>query len=825
MTLIGSGFSSLTPLTFARGRYGDVYGVNGQQRGFRWDTATGSVEQLGISAPTNKPSISVSYTDPLYDIMQIDVVDGGYGYRRTPTVRVGGGGTTVFNVESDSSHAAASEIYVPLPASSHGLANGQAIQFESISGVRGLYRHRVYYAIVVNADTFQVALTPNGAAVSFTLTEAFLTGTVRVPASTAAVARATMQNGRVISVDLQRYGIGYAAPPAVTCDAPDLPAPDAGGAVLTATLSLVQDGDMFWQGVSAVSVSHGGSGYTGRPQIQFTGGNGGGAYAEAQVNGSGEITSVTVLNGGQYETAPTVTAVSDWSEKPRAASLSPALRAGIQGKYWCAIRYIDDTVEAKGGPIPSSISELTEVEVTDPARSFSWTINTSGVEARVHRVELWRTTADQVTTLYRVADISKSTGSYTDSLTDAALSNPDRVGFAAMPIVLPNGQANARRFNPPPQNKSVVAMFQDRAWYAVDVPGRKFNGSSDSTVGEPNALYFSEADEPESVPEFNQLIIQENVKGQDRITALMPFGGGMVVFQERHAYRLSFASQPLIDANISLIGQRGCLNQRCWDVYDNVAYVVDSMGMYMLDGTNAVPLSDSVDTYWTDNVIHFASSKWFFVRVDPVTRIARFFFSTSAGRPDRALCFHPLTKAWWEERYAQTFAAMECMTTGGRQAMIVGGAAGAFYRFDSGNRDIDSAAQNIPIACSYRTGFFPFVNEASRSVRVLFKPTATDCSLGLALHYNGSATARAAAVRTDRGTGFTTDAAQNATLNLKLTRSALGDATGYAVASYVGRMDDKSAGGDRHLSVGISLARPDTEGVTIYGLGIEGIGS
>lgn len=804
------------PITFARGRNGDVYGVTGKERGFRWDTSTGLVEQLGISAPTAGPTVTSSSANVRYYLAGIDVADPGNGYRVEPTVRIGGGGTTALAITGDSSTGT-------ITATAHGLTDGQAIQLDSVTGGSGLSVHRTYYVINAATNTFKLALSPGGAAVS--LGSDVSAGTARGPAETVGIARARVQNGHVTSVQLLKYGIGYAKAPTVTCDAPDLASNPGTGASFTATLTTVTSGDMSWKTVTGITINSGGSGYYGRPRLVFSGGSGGGAYAEPIVNGAGAVVDVVLYGGGEYETAPTVTIAPDWGNSPRGAALTPVLKPAIRGKYWCAIRYIDDTAAEKGGPIPSSISELTEVESVDPSGSFSWSISGSGIETRVSRIELWRTTADQVAVLYKVADLPKNTLSYTDTLSDAELANPERAGFAALPITLPNGQANARRFNPPPQNKAVIAMFQDRAWYGVDVPGRTFTGGTDSAAAEPNTLYFSESDEPESVPEFNELIIQENVKGQDRITALMPFGGGMVVFQERHSYRLTFVSQPLIDANIMLIGQRGCLNQRCWDIYDGVAYVVDSMGMYMLDGSNAVPLSDSVDSYWQDNIIHFASSKWFFVRVDPVTRIARFFFSVSAGHPDRALCFHPLTKAWWEERYAQTFSAMECMTSGGRQAVIAGGQAGAFYKFDAGHRDIDSTGTATSIACSCRTGFFPFVNEPSRSIRVLYKPTVADCDLALALHYNGSASARSAAVRTDRGTGFVTDAAQNATLNIKTSRSALGDATGYAVASYVGRMDDKSAGGDRHLGVAISLTRPATEGVTLYGVGIEGVGT
>lgn len=734
--ITSSAFSTSWPMTFARGRYGDVYGVNGENRGMRWDTVTENVEQLGISAPAAGPTVTSSASSAKYDVVGVQLIDGGLGYNNQPTVTFSSSG------------------------------------------------------------------------------------------STDAVVRATLNNGAISQFDTQRYGHGYSSEPSVTISSPGMgEGTDAVLSVTTTTKTINEPGvgTSTKYVVTGVSVSSGGTRYAGLPSIIFAGAGEGGAVADAVVSDSGSVNQVRVLEGGIWDSPPTASVARDPAFRPRRALAEPIMRPAISGKYWCAIRYVDNTVAAKGGPIPSSISSLTAIEVSGAAGSLAWSWSNTGRESRVSQIELWRTTGDQVLVLYKVATVGSGVTSYTDTLSDLQLSNPSRAGFDALPITLPNGAVNARRFVPPPQNKRVVSMFQDRAFYAVDVPGRTYTGGTDATAAEPNAIYFSEADEPESVPEINQLIIQENVKGQDRITALMPFGGGMVVFQERHAYRLSFVSQPLIDANVSLIGQRGCFNQRCWDVFDTVAYVADASGMYILDGSNMVPISDPVETFWTDGTIHFDSSKWFFVRVDPATRVVRFFHSVEAGFPDRALCFHPLTKAWWVENYAQRFAAAECLRTGNRMTLLAGGNGGGLVKFDSGNQDLSSAGTPTSISCYVRTGNFSFSpKEADRAIRILYKPTTADCNLSLALHYNGSATARNAAVATDRGNGFTTASGGAAAYNLKTARSALGDATGYATAHYAGRLDERSAGADRHLAVALSLTRPSTEGVTLYGTAIGG---
>lgn len=731
----GSAFSTAWPLTFARGRNGDLYGVNGEQRGFRWDGVTASVEQLGISKPASKPSITASASSPKYDLLRVDLVDPGSGYASEPTITV--------------------------------------------------------------------------------------TGTSTAAAKT----RPVLIRGSINSVRTLRYGAGYTTTPTVTCSEPDLL--DGSGAVLTPITDTVTIGDDTAVVVTGITVTNGGSNYRGFPRVVFSGDHfagdpGTAGVAELTVDG-GVIQSASVVFSGTWASAPTLTVFPDKTERRRATAAA-VMAPAIRGKFWCALRYIDDTAAGARGPIPSSISDLTAVEVDSPAGSLAWSWSNAGMEERVDKIELWRTTADQALVLYRVATVSRSATAYTDTLSDTQLADPSRTGFAALPITLPNGQVNARRFNPPPQNKRAVAIFQDRAWYGVDVPGKTFSGSVSASHAEPNTLYFSEADEPESVPEVNQIVLQENLRGQDRISALMPFGGGMVVFQNRRCYRLSFVSQPLIDANLTMIAQRGCLNQRCWDIHDGVAYVVDSYGMYMLDGSNAVPLSDPVDPFWSENLIHWASSKWFFVRVDPATRVARFFFAVAQGFPDRALCFHPLTKAWWIEQYAQTIGALESAVSGGRQKLLAGGQGGELVAFESGDTDRTAAGGTQAISCSFRTGNLPLVpDEKDRAIRVLYKPTSATCALSLALHYNNSASPRPAAVATDRGSGFTTNSGQNASLNLSLTRSALGTATGYALCHYSGRVDDRSAGGDRHLSIALSLDRPSGEPAVLYGVAAGGV--
>ena len=119
-----------------------------------------------------------------------------------------------------------------------------------------------------------------------------------------------------------------------------------------------------------------------------------------------------------------------------------------------------------------------------------------------------------------------------------------------MPIVLPNGDLNAMRFVPPPTDKKVVVRLR-QVLYGV-------GGEN------PNAIYFSEIDEPEFVPEVNEIIPMQTSKESDSLTALIPFSNTLLLSQSKSTYALSFGTDPLSDASVTPLVSRGCLNQKCF---------------------------------------------------------------------------------------------------------------------------------------------------------------------------------------------------------------------------------------------------------------------
>jgi hypothetical protein len=565
--------------------------------------------------------------------------------------------------------------------------------------------------------------------------------------------------------------------------------------------------DMLYA-VASVSASNTGSGYFTPPVVTIRAAAadafGGGAELDSSVDGSGHISGVTVVSGGQYAIPPQALIIDT------AARAQASLAEPMRGKYLCCIRYIDGTAADVGGPLPSSISHLASVDAGTGAGTLTWAFTHPYVDDRVTAMELWRTSGDQSVLLFRVATIQKTdpewSATYDDTLSDPELTDASRLGYGLMPITLPSGQINARRFEVPPGQFAVAAMFQDRAWYAVDTSGKA-----------PNSLYYSEIDEPESVPLANELIVQENTDLPDKVVALVPLGSALLIAQSSHVYRLMYVAQPVLDASIMLVANRGVLNNRCWAVMAGVAFMADSVGLYAFDGNQEQSISVAVDNFWRDGIIDFSKAEKFHVSADHLTRTVRFHYCRTAdSEPVRALCYCTATQAWWEEAYTAAVTATAGVMRGGQLNRALGGVDGVWRR-ETGTQD--NAA---PVAYSLRTGNMALADEPDRTIGVLYKPTASDSPLNVSLFYNNSDTARANAIQSDRGSGFTVTAGGPASLNMKKTRSALGDATGSALAHYAGRKSELSAGGDQHLAVQVAGTQ-SADAVTLFALRVSGV--
>ena len=315
------------------------------------------------------------------------------------------------------------------------------------------------------------------------------------------------------------------------------------------------------------------------------------------------------------------------------------------------------TVTLRDMTKPIAYSDLSPIKDVDAGPNaerphsslMEWSLPGVSPPERADMVELWRTSADQSLVFYRLEaygvpndDGIEIVGE--DTLTDEELFNPDRPNYAAMPIVLPNGNVNAYRFGKPRDDMAVGVAFQDRLWMGVSTSG-----------DDPNTLFYSEFDEFESLPDVNELPIQNNQKNTDVLTALVPFGSMLLAMQHTHTYAVAYNTDPAVDATIQMMSHRGCLHQRCWDLHENILYSADESGIYSMSRNGEVQdISLPIRDYFVSELIDFSKRETFFLQADPRTHILRFFCclkSNPTDTPSVALCFDIQAKSWWTESY------------------------------------------------------------------------------------------------------------------------------------------------------------------------------
>jgi len=800
-SITGAGAIAVTSATSSNYISSTTHGFTNDDA-FYFASISGSTD---LTANTTYYAVSVNDTQ-----FQAATTTGGTGITLTNAITEG-------YVVDPSRH-----LYINIPY--HGLLSGSTVTFSNLVGGTGLSDGVRYYARSIETGRFKVVAASTG-----TTPEAFtsdiVTGLATIPPPRIVFGT---QYGLPSSGDVWALPVGLtaqAAPNAVVSIADGKISNvnvlyGGTGATSNSTAAIIGGGgtgatvtpDMRYR-VASITGSTSGSGFYAAPVITIRPAEadtiGGGAAATAAVNSDGQITGVTVLAGGEYAQLPEAV-ILDTS-----AEATAELTSSIKGKYVCALRYIDDTSRTRKGPITSSISDITEIDIPDGVGAIDWSFTHTAVDDRVYAVELWRTTADQASVLFRVATILKTdsewTNGYEDDLSDPELIDAKRQGYGLLPFVLSSGQVNARRQGVPPGNFAVAVVFQDRAWYAVDTSGDR-----------PNSLLYSEIDEPESVPAVNELVVQQNSGTPDQIKALIPLSTDLLIAQDAHLYKLSYVAQPVIDAAITLVGYRGILNDRCWTVMGGVAFLADSHGVYAFDGSQEQPVSVVVDNYWRDEIIDMSVSDAFHMSSDFATKTIRFHYCrVGETLPTRALCYCVVTEAWWEETYPQPVTASATTLIRG-QYTSVKSAGGVFLR-DEGVVDQTGAGVDY----RFKTGNMALTDDKqqSRSVQLVYKPTAEESNLKLRLYYNNSDTPRNSVISSDRGDGFVASGTSESSLNMQLTRSALGDANGLGRAYFSGRNDTRSAGGDRHLAVELAGTQAGTTGsaVTIFGVAVEGV--
>lgn len=378
----------------------------------------------------------------------------------------------------------------------------------------------------------------------------------------------------------------------------------------------------------------------------------------------------------------------------------------ITGTYTAYLRFVDRF---------GNYSNLSPVS-NEYAASAVETINYTGVDTpsdpKVTRRQILRNTAGQTDTYYVDVDTTDLTSSTLSSeLTDDELATQEEqvlLNSDGTPL------ANARTV--PPDTKAFVAHHLNRMYMGGEIEYREGNvlvtfGSTAVTgiatewttvlpgrflfvlgadrsyeiesvdtaaqtltltepyqsATQPYARYairpepaarrtvqFSEASEPESWPATNGFTLSED---GDVITGLMPKGSFLYILERRSIYRYTAQSDPRRDGFVFHSANRGCINNRCWLVIDEAAYLLDELGVHRFTGSEeweslSDPIADLFDGSNTTWRINWQASRTFHAVLQPGEDTIRWFVALSGEKyPRHALCLQYRDSRWWIEEY------------------------------------------------------------------------------------------------------------------------------------------------------------------------------
>lgn len=208
---------------------------------------------------------------------------------------------------------------------------------------------------------------------------------------------------------------------------------------------------------------------------------------------------------------------------------------------------------------------------------------------------------------------------------------------------------------------------------------------------------FTEAGLPQSWSIVNGVSIQET---GDEFTGLMQKGSFIYFIERRHIHKLTFSVSPLKDGAVFMVANRGCVNNRCWIVVDDSAYMLDELGIHKFSANSQVEhLSAGVQSLFrsdddlTEFKIQWQWKEYFHACLDRRRETIRWFVCMDGNRyPRHALCYQYGTKRWWIEEFPSPIGGSCSGEMARRQQVFYGGQHRKVYAAWVGSLDLTDPA-------------------------------------------------------------------------------------------------------------------------------------
>ncbi|MBA4019205.1 MAG: hypothetical protein C0483_18725 [Pirellula sp.] len=209
------------------------------------------------------------------------------------------------------------------------------------------------------------------------------------------------------------------------------------------------------------------------------------------------------------------------------------------------------------------------------------------------------------------------------------------------------------------------------------------------------AVDYSEAGLPEAWPPTNSLEVEADSQA-DELTGLMRHGSFLYVLHRSRMRRLTFQNNPSPvsgDGGLFLAADRGCVNSRSLWIVEDVARLMDSIGVHEFTGNTDVSISDAIRPLFTKKgdgtfKIQWQHAENFHAVYDPGTQIMRWFVCLDGGRyPRHAVALDHNQRRWWIEEYYRPVASSCLGKLDGQDQVYIGTNAAQVLALGAGELD------------------------------------------------------------------------------------------------------------------------------------------
>jgi hypothetical protein len=187
---------------------------------------------------------------------------------------------------------------------------------------------------------------------------------------------------------------------------------------------------------------------------------------------------------------------------------------------------------------------------------------------------------------------------------------------------------------------------------------------------EDRVVYFSGGGQFSSFHPFFAFRLSDD---SDSVAGTMVKGSFYYVLEKRHIYRYTVQNDPFLDGQLFTNAGRGCVNDRCWAVVEDTAYMLDEYGVHTFDDPREdTDISTQIQTLFRPDdpgpKINWRASRFFHCCYDRSTQVVRWFVALSGTYlPRHSLAYNLPLKRWTIEEFPYPVGA-SCIGRLGRMA-------------------------------------------------------------------------------------------------------------------------------------------------------------